>query len=147
MGMAPSPLLTRDIGEVERALRALLERLLAPAGLSFAEWTVLSFLDGAPLDRAELVRRQLGGRVVADRAEAESTVDGLVSSGLVAPRSGGGLGLSDAGEVRYRPVRQAVSRITDGLYRGLPAADLDATHRTLVEVARRAHVSLAAAGD
>src|SRR5919108_660266 len=48
--------LTRDIGEAERTLRALLERQLAGAGLSFPEWAVLSFLDGAPLDRGKLVR-------------------------------------------------------------------------------------------
>jgi hypothetical protein len=139
--------LTRDIGEAERTLRALLERQLAGAGLSFPEWAVLSFLDGAPLDRGELVRRQLRGSVVRDLGEAESTVDGLLASGLVAPRSGDALGLTDAGEARYQPVRQQVGRITDGLYRGLPAADVEATHRTLAEVARRAHVELAAAGD
>jgi hypothetical protein len=139
-------ILTRDIGEAERTLRALLERLLADAGLSFPVWTVLAFLDGEPLDRDELVGRQLRGSVVPDAYVAGSTVDGLVSSGLVAGSSGGGLALTPAGEARYRPVRQAVNRITEGLHRGLLAADLEATHRTLVELARRAHVELAAVG-
>lgn len=82
-----------------------------------------------------------------DIGEAESSGDALLSSGLVAPSDGGALGLTDAGAARYRPVRGEVSRITEGLCRGLPVADLEATHRrTLVEVARRAHVELAAVG-
>jgi hypothetical protein len=143
---ATTPVLTRDIGEAERTLRALLERLLASAGLTFPEWTVLAFLDGAPLGRDELVRRQLAGSVVGDAGEAESTVDALLSSGLVVAGGGGAIEVTAAGDARYRPVRREVSRITDGLYEGLPVADLEATHRTLVEVARRAHVELAAAG-
>lgn len=60
-------------------MRALLERQLDEAGLSFPEWTVLIFLDGSgPLTLAELVRRQVDGRV-APEAEARAAVDGLLS--------------------------------------------------------------------
>jgi hypothetical protein len=45
--MTTTPNLTRDIGQAERTMRALLERLLDEADLSFPEWTVLVFLDGA----------------------------------------------------------------------------------------------------
>lgn len=151
------PNLTRDIGQTERAMGALLEPLLDEAGLSFAEWTVLIFLDGSgPLTPDELVRRQVNGRV-APRAGARAAVDGLLSRGLLAPAGenhgtsepdGDGedprLALTAAGEAAYRPVRRAVDRITDGLYGDLPPADLEATHRTLAEVARRANARLAA---
>ena len=151
------PNLTRDIGQTERAMGALLAPLLDEAGLSFAEWTVLVFLGGAgPLTPDELVRRQLNGRVAAE-AEARASVDGLLSRGLLAPAgeshgtSGPGgdgedlrLALAAAGEATYRPVRRAVDRITDGLYGDLPPTDLEATHRTLAEVARRANARLAA---
>ena len=154
--MTTTPTLTRDIGHAERTMRALLERLLDEAGLSFPEWTVLNFLDGAgPLTRSELAQRQVDGRVVPEAA-ARATVDGLRSRGLLAPadeaHGAGGdgedprLSPTAAGEAVYRPVRRTVARITDELYSDLPAADLEATHRTLAEVTRRANARLAAGG-
>ncbi len=148
--------LTRDIGQAERAMRALLEQLLYEAGLSFPEWTVLNFLDGnGPLARSALAQRQVDGRVVPEAA-AWATVDGLWSRGLLAPAdevpgAGGDdkdprLAPTAAGEAAYRPVRQIVARITDDLYSDLPPADLEATHRTLAEVTRRANARLAAGG-
>ena len=152
------PNLTRDIGQAEYAMRALLERLLDEAGLSFAEWTVLVFLDGAgPLTPDELVRRQVDSRI-APEAGARAAVDGLLSRGLLAPAddargAGGPDGDRDprfaptaAGEAIFRPVRRAVDLITDELYGDLPPADLEATHRTLAEVHRRANARLAAVG-
>ena len=158
--MTTAPALTgRDIGEAENAIRALLDRQLEEAGLTFPEWTVLFTLDGAgPLPRGELVRRQVHGLKVSEAA-ARATVDGLRSSGLIAPvdqagDAGGSLGEGEDpwltptadGQARYRPVRQAVVRIADELYGDLPPADLEATRRTLAEVTRRANARLAAGG-
>ena len=143
-----TPPLTRDIGQAERAMGALLEPLLDEAGLSFPEWTVLVYLDaGGPLAPDELVRRQLNGRV-APEAAARDAVEGLLSRGLLAPVNGEGppLAPTTAGEAVYGPVRRTVDRITDGLYGDLPPADLTATRRTLAEVVRRANARLAAGG-
>lgn len=159
--MTTTPILTgRDIGEAERATRALLDKLLDEAGLSFPEWTVLFTLDGTgPLAGDALVHRQVGGHVVPDAAAARATIDALRSAGLLAStptgeahRTGGAAGdredaplaITAAGEAIYRPIRLAVSRITDELYGDLPPADLEATQRTLAEVARRANARLAA---
>ncbi len=153
--MTTAPALTRDIGQAERTMRALLGRLLDEAGLSFPEWAVLNFLDGAgPLARSELVQRQIDGSVVSEAA-ARATVDALRSRGLLAPTdelhgaggSGGDgedplLALTAAGEEVYRPVRRNVAGITDELYGDLPPADLEATHRTLAEITRRANTQL-----
>ena len=146
--MKATPALTRDIGQAERALRALLEVELVEANLSFPGWTVLVFLDGAgSLTRAELIGRQLAGHVAPDAAAAGSALDDLLSAGLLAPAGDGGpegdggdvrLVATAAGEAAFRRVRQAVAGITDELYGDLPAADLEATHRTLAEIARRA---------
>ncbi len=141
-----TPPLTRDIGQAERAMGALLEPLLVEAGLSFPEWTVLVLLGAGPLAPDELVRRQVGGRV-APEAEARAAVAGLLSGGLLAPTGENSrLVTTAAGEAAYRPVRRAVDRITDGLYGDLPPADLEATSRTLAEVLRRANARLAAGG-
>lgn len=150
--MSTAPSLTRDIGQLERTLRAVLDRQLEQAGLSFSEWTTLVFLDSAgPLHEGEIIQRQLAGRV-ATKAAAKASVDSLRSSGLIAaadaPHSRSGdrddhpLALTVAGKAAFRPTRRAVSRIADDLHRDLPQADLDATHRTLTEIARRANEAL-----
>lgn len=141
-----APALTRDIGQAERAMRAVLERLLDEAGLTFPEWTVLVFLDGAvPLARSELVRRQVDGSV-AHEDVAQATVDGLRLRKLLAPVDDGGeeprLAFTAAGEAAYRPVRQTVYRITEEFFGDLPLSDLEATHRILAEVTRRANSHL-----
>jgi hypothetical protein len=102
-----------------------------------------------------LIQRQVDGRV-APEAAARTTVEGLRTSGLIATadetagpaaRSTEGedplLTLTSAGQAVYQPVRQSVLRITGEIYGDLPAADLEVTHRTLAEVARRAHDLLA----
>lgn len=157
--MTTTPPLTRDIGQAERAMGALLEPLLDQAGLSFPEWTVLVLLESdGPLPRRELIRRQVDSRL-APEAMARDTVDRLQSSGLVGEPDGARGRLSDgedenpllmttaAGQDAYQPVRRAVSRITGELYGDMPPAELDATRRTLVEITRRANARLAAASS
>ena len=154
--MSETQHLTRDIGQAERAMRALLEAQLREADLAFPEWTVLVHLDGAgPLTAAQLVQRQLAGRVVAEESAARGTVDRLRSAGLLGPvgegdgTDGGArdgatsqLAPTEAGGAVYRRLRRAVSRITDELYGDLPPADLEATQRTLTELTRRANARL-----
>jgi DNA-binding MarR family transcriptional regulator len=132
----PPPPLTRSLGEAERTLRALLQTQLDEVDLSFPEWTTLVTLDVAgPLTRAELIERQLAGRV-APADEAEAAVERLVASGLLVaePR----LAPTEAGEALYRPLRQRVNGITQRIYAGLRSDDLATTQRTLDEIARRA---------
>lgn len=72
-------------------------------------------------------------------------MDRLRSAGLLAASGDvARLTITPAGEAAFRPVRRAVSDITDALVADLPPADLDATHRMLAEVARRAAARAAA---
>lgn len=157
------PVLTRDIGLAERALRALLDRQLDKAGLSFPAWTVLVFLDGSDSrTRSALVGRQIDGHVVPTAAAAEETIDDLLAAGLLVPvteavnASGEAGNLDVVGDDRplarsavadaiYRPVRDAVARITHVLHDDLSADDIETTRRTLGEIARRANTILAIA--
>lgn len=151
--MTATPPLTRDIGLAERTLGALLDRLLDDAGLSFPQWVVLNVLDDAgPLSSVELVRRQRAG-LAADEVGARAAVDGLRSSGLIAPVEDGAasgaaaeddvpLAATAAARGLFEPLREKVRGITTELYGDLPSADLDATHRTLEEIARRARARI-----
>lgn len=139
------PPLTRDIGETERTLRRLLEAELTPAGLTFPQWTALAMINGAgdmPAER--LIAAQLAGEVT-DRAGAEQALVQLTARGLLAASPAGDLTLTDAGISLFTPLAASVGALTAALYGDLPAADLEATHRTLNEVARRAQLRLAAA--
>jgi hypothetical protein len=141
MTQQPPPPISRDIGEAERTLRAVLQTQLDEAGLSFPEWTTFVTLDVAgPLTPAEVIERQVVGRV-AGADEAEATIDSLVSAGLL----GGGprLAPTASGDALYRPIRQRVNGLSQSIYRDLPADDIEATRRTLEEVARRARAVLA----
>lgn len=158
---ATAPALTRDIGQAERALRALLERQLGRVGLSFPAWTVLVFLDGGgSLTRAALVGRQVDGHVVPTATAARATVEDLLAAGLLTPADAirtadaqdvfgddRPLARTTAADAVYRPVRDAVARVTHELYGDLPASDLEITSRTLGEIARRANAMLAVTDD
>jgi DNA-binding MarR family transcriptional regulator len=151
-----TPILTgRDIGAAQRATRALLDRLLDAAGLPFDQWTVLFTIGGSgPLPASVLVQGQVEGLKVTPGV-GRTTVAAVVDAGLIAPATGPDaapvstddpvLDFTPEGEGVYAPIRQAVDQITAELYSDLPAADLEATHRTLTEVTRRANARLAAA--
>lgn len=114
------------LGRAERTMRALLERLPDQAGISYSEWTVLAFLDGAaPLARSELVRRQATAAWrPASRPGLRSTgsCPGACSPQLTAPR---------AGSARTRRARRSSSRPHGGRGGRLRARppDRDRHHR------------------
>jgi hypothetical protein len=63
----PTPPLTRYIGETERSLRALLDRLLRDSGLSFPAWTVLVTVDSSDgIGVGDLIEVALEVQVVRD---------------------------------------------------------------------------------
>jgi DNA-binding MarR family transcriptional regulator len=142
---APVPALSgRDINVAAFATRALLERLIAGAGLPFAHWTALNAVaiaDGGAVARQALVAAQAGALQV-DAAMVEQTVDDLLARGLVEDGDTG-LALTPAGEATFHPVHEATQDLVADLYRDLPEDDLVVTQRTLAEVTRRANARLA----
>jgi hypothetical protein len=84
--MPPAPTLTgRDLGQAERATRAVLERLLAEHGVTFLQSVALNLLADAGsvlLERDGLVR-QMTGSLKIDETPVLAAVDELVRLGLV----------------------------------------------------------------
>ena len=139
-----TPPLTRSIGAAERSMRALLERELAHEGLSFPQWTALVFTSAAPLSFQEIAQRQLAGHVVSSESESQAALNDLITRAALSKDAEGSLQHSDRGHALFLGINAAVERITSTLYGDLPQTDLEATHRTLLEVSVRANKLLAA---
>lgn len=150
----PTPL-ARVIGETERTMRAVLERLLSKAGLSFPQWTVLVFLHRAEqLTLSQLVD-QLGRGQIASGDAAAVAIEQLLADGLIGTTrtstSGqehdSDLALTAQGLTTFLPLRDRVARMTGDLFEHLSEADVEATRRTLETIADRAQHVLAAEHD
>ena len=143
--MTTGPFLTRDVGQAERSMRALLDAQLTDRHLSFAEWTVLAFLGDGPARRSDLVRRQVAGHVALEPAAA-AAVDRLLAAHLVQPLSptpddpagDPPLRVTTSGAAVVGPLSETIRELTRQLHAGLSPADVEVTRRTLAHLARRA---------
>src|SRR5690242_8102452 len=129
------PLNTQVIGQTESALGALLEPLLADAGLTFQQWLVLTVTtaSGGRADRGQLVARIAGARKI-DGTEVESAIAELTAAGLATTElattelattelatagpatagpatATGPLALTDSGQDAYQRVRGAIDEL------------------------------------
>src|SRR5690349_9961650 len=104
------PLNTQVIGQAESALGALLEPLLADAGLTFQQWLVLTVTaaSGGRTGRGQLVARISGARKV-DPTAVESAIAELAAAGLATGT--GPLALTDSGRDMYQRIRGAVDEL------------------------------------
>jgi DNA-binding MarR family transcriptional regulator len=141
--MSDTPTLTgQDIGQAERATRALLDAVLAETQTTFHQSVVLNLPSPAEFD--SLVQRMTHGLKI-DRPTAFSAIDEVVAKGL-ASRSGHpeSLAFTTAGDRRFRAIRRGIDRIAERLYGDLAPEDLATTHRILAIVTERANAELAA---
>ena len=120
-------------------MRALLERHLQDAGLSFPAWTALVFTNASPLSIEQVVQRQISGHVVSSADEARQAIEKLTETGLITANENEILTYTDKGSTLFKELSGKVKDITQALYGDLPSADLEATHRTLLEIAKRAN--------
>ena len=139
------PLNTQVIGQAESALGAMLEPLLAGAGITFQQWLVLTVTaaSGGRTDRGQLVARISGARKV-DGTLVESAIAELAAAGLVTATLDE-VALTDAGRARYDAIRAPLGEVTTRLYAGLSAEDLATAGRVLTILTARANAELAPA--
>ena len=150
------PLNTQVIGQTESALGALLEPLLAVAGITFQQWLVLTVTaaSGGRTDRGQLVARIAGARKV-DGAEVESAIAELTAAGLATAElataglataelatATGPLALTDSGQDMYQRIRGAIEELNAELF-AFPSEDLATAGRVLSIVTERANAVLA----
>jgi hypothetical protein len=135
------PLSTQVIGQAESALGALLDPLLAGAGITFHQWLVLTVTasSGTSIDRGRLIAQTSDARKV-DGATVGAALIELTAAGLVT--SGGPAALTDAGRATYHRIRSALEEIIARLF-DFPAEDLATAGRVLSIVTARANALLA----
>lgn len=127
------------IGETEKALNAILERLLEGTELSESSWVVLRLAEqlGAT-DRAALVDAVIGRAHLADTDQlvAELTERGLLERGQ----------LTNEGRDLLTRTQELIATTTAPIWTDLPSDDVAAAERVLREVARRGRDVLGASG-
>lgn len=122
---------TRLIGQTERALGAILQRLLAGSEVTEAGWIALNLIAGPG---------EPGPEVTTE------TIDALTAKGLVS-RSPDGIVPSAAGDALLRRVRGDVSQVTERLWGDVDADELATAARVLTVVKTRAADELRSPAD
>ncbi len=142
--MTTAPTLTgQDIGQAEKATRAVLDSLLARTGTTFHRWVALNLTatGGGRMERDAVVRRMAFGLKI-EEAAASAAVGELVELGLTTA-NGGEIVLTPVGTARFEQIRDGIAAITERLYGGLPVEDLVTARRVLAAVTERANAELA----
>jgi hypothetical protein len=143
--MSTTPTLTpRLIGETEKSLNAILDRLLAGTNLNEHQWVTLtltmSLTGDGPIDREDLVGR-VAHALKVDDAAARARIDELKAAGLLDVPDGEGAKVSatGSGQNLHTRVRTGTAEIVDRLWGDLPAEDLAVAARVLSVVRDRAN--------
>lgn len=140
---SPAPMLNPQItGKAERALGAVLDRLLAKTGTSFTQWTVLAITaaGGSTTGRDHLVSAIADGRI--PESAVLTAIAELTAAQLLQADADQHVRLTQTGQARYREIRAAIEEITSRVF-DFPAEDLATAGRVLTVVASRASTELA----
>jgi|SRR5215470_19168297 len=133
------------IGQAEKTLNAILDRLLAGPGLTEAQWITLTLTARGAGPGDQLVTRVAHGLKV-DAAQARAHVAELAAARLVQDDGDGSpVRLTTAGERVYGQIRAGVAEVTGRLWGDLPEADLATAGRILSIITDRANAELAGA--
>ncbi|GGM80302.1 hypothetical protein ACFFX1_33945 [Dactylosporangium sucinum] len=128
---------TAVIGQTEKALNAILDRLLAGRSLTEPQWVALTLtVMGGDA-------RRIAGALKVDEAAARQRLAELAEGGLVRLDAAGAATATEAGRARWSEVRAEIGPITERLWGDLPKADLDVTGRVLGTILDRANQYLA----
>jgi hypothetical protein len=133
------------IGQTEKAMNAILDRLLVGTELNEPEWVTLTVTanSGPTVDREQLIDR-LVGAVKVSQARARALVTELITKGLLqaAGRDGSELELTANGRRLHDRIRSATMEVTERLWGDLPVEDLAIAGRVLTTVLARANAEL-----
>ena len=135
---------TALIGQTEKALNAILDRLLSGTGITEPQWVTLTLtvVSGGDIDRSELIGR-VGAATQFSAAAVAERITELTAAGFLRDGDDGRVQVTEDGKARWTGVRDAIGPITQGLWGDLPTEDLAAAGRVLSTVLDRANGVLA----
>jgi len=138
MATQTPPLNGQDINLAARAVRDLLDVLIAREHVDFEPWLLVQALGPAVggLEREPLVA-DLAARLRVEPAQVGAMLDGLEREALVA-HEGSRVLLKPRGQAAYERVQAGVARITPRIYGELAPEDLATTRRVLHAITERA---------
>jgi DNA-binding MarR family transcriptional regulator len=143
--MSQEPTLTgQDIGQAEKATRAVLDGLLADANTRFHEWVAIRLIakSGGSLDHTDVVNQMVHGlKITAE--DATSTLAALEAADLVRTDAASVV-LTSSGSAVFDQINAGVQQVTEHIYGDIPVADLVTARRVLAIVTERANAILAA---
>ena len=138
-----TPPLEQLIGQTEKTMNAILNRLLADA-VTEPQWVtlVLTARSGGSAGRDQFTGT-VAHALRVDQTTAADHVGQLATKGLVST-AGATITLTEAGQQLFDRVRRQTGEITQRLWGDLPAADHEATRRLLSAVLERAEAEFRA---
>ncbi|MET8448077.1 MarR family transcriptional regulator [Streptomyces sp. NPDC005209] len=138
----------RVIGLAHYASRAVLEHVLAPYDIGFTQLVTLRLVtvaDGS-VERDALVDGVVG-TVKIGASEAQGSIDGLITAGLLTPEAPSRMRITDAGRNLYAKASAEGAAVADRLYAGISEEDRAVAGRVLTLVTERANAELATLGS
>ncbi|MGI5171125.1 MarR family winged helix-turn-helix transcriptional regulator [Spirillospora sp. CA-253888] len=143
---APLPFGTQVIGQTEKALNAILQRLLAGTDITEPQWMALTLTvaGGEPLSGDALAER-VAGALKVDRAMAHERIAELAAANLLRTTPDGTVVATEQGRTQWTQVRAAITQLIQELWGDLPEEELAIAGRVLNTVLARANTRLSAA--
>jgi|SRR5687768_3838279 len=141
--MTSEPILTsRDIGETENALRAILVRTLSGTGLDYARWVALKVVSEGPreISTTEL-SKTLKAKLRLDDATAREMIDDLQAKQIL-DAVDDGVSITPDGLSLHRRLVDDIKEVSVQIYAGLAPADLATAYRVLSTIRERANAVL-----
>ena len=143
MTITVTPANARSLALAHYAARGVLEHVLSWHGITFQQQIVLRAATAVEaLTPTELVA-EVQGALKADPSDIRTTVEELVTQGLLA-RTGAHLRVTQAGRDVFDAAATDTAPFSARIWDGIPDVDLAAAGRVLALVAERANAELAA---
>jgi len=144
--MSTYPVLSpRVIGQAEKTMNAILDRLLAGTGLTEPQWVILTLAatGGGPAERDQFTHTVAGALKISE-ADARARVSEMVAAQqLQLTGEAPAVTATGAGLELHSRISADTAEITRQLWGDLPAGDLATAGRVLSIITERANAQLA----
>lgn len=136
---------TKTIGSTERALKALLDRVLSSTSTPFEWWTTLVLLNKGESKADEICGQLLRGHVVRSIEHAAEILAEMQRAGLVSGHEGNRYRLTPEGAARFAAISTKVQGTMGQVLRDIEESELAVVEKVLTVVLGRANQMLGSA--